>query len=293
MNNMEKLKRFITQVALLLIALSAAWLLSLVPQPSQTTVVLLPVSQEVIIPQKGVEIPAHWGDLGARMTASGVIDRKKFDGLYAKRGGLSENEKLLAYGTGNGNLTITSENAPVILNLLWALGLANKNPILEDKTEMMNPAYGGTGNFASTGGWTIAKSGAMEHYDMHTLVPLTAEQQKLVDKVSRGIFRPCCGNSTHFPDCNHGMAMLGLLELLASQGVSEQDMYKTALAVNSYWFPDTYLTIATYMQNKGIEWNSIDSQQILGAEYFSAAGYAKVAAAVKTRQSGSGNQCGV
>jgi len=48
------------------------------------------------------------------------------------------------------------------------------------------------------------------------------------------------------------MAMLGLLELMAAQGVGEEEMYKAALAVNSYWFPDTYLTIAEYMQNKGI-----------------------------------------
>src|SRR3989344_5001923 len=76
--------------------------------------------------------------------------------------------KLLEQG-GNGKLMMTRENAGYLLNLLWALGLANKNPILEDKTEMMNPSYGGAGNFASTGGWTIAKGDAMEHYNMHAL----------------------------------------------------------------------------------------------------------------------------
>ena len=87
----------------------------------------------------------------------------------------------------------------------------------------------------------------MDHYNRHIFFKLTPEQQALVDKVSRGIYRPCCNNSTHFPDCNHGMAMLGFLELMASQGVSEQDMWKAALAVNSYWFPDTYINIATYI----------------------------------------------
>ena len=118
---------------------------------------------------------------------------------------------------------------------------------------MVDPKYGGAGNFASTGGWTISKSSPMDHYSRHSLVVLTEEQQILVEKISRGVFRPCCGNSTHFPDCNHGMAMLGLLELMASQGVSEQDMWKTALIVNSYWFPDTYITLATYMKNKGVD----------------------------------------
>src|SRR3989338_1454430 len=141
---------------------------------------------------------------------------------------------------------------------------------------MMDPRYGGAGNFASTGGWTLAKGDAMEHYNMHALIALTAEQQKLVDKVSRGIFRPCCGNSTHFPDCNHGMAMLGLLELMASQGVSEEDMWKTALTVNSYWFPDTYLTIASYMKNKGVEWKNVNPQEILGVNYSGAAGFQNI-----------------
>src|SRR3989344_7376730 len=106
---------------------------------------------------------------------------------------------------------------------------------------MTNPEYGGAGNFASTGGWTLAKGDAMDHYSAHPFIMLSREHQELVERVSKGIYRPCCNNSTHFPDCNHCMAMLGLLELMASQGVSEEDMWKAALAVNSYWFPDTYL----------------------------------------------------
>ena len=31
-------------------------------------------------------------------------------------------------------------------------------------------------------------------------------------------------------------------------------MYK-ALIVNSYWFPDTYITIAKYLKSKGKDWN--------------------------------------
>jgi len=145
---------------------------------------------------------------------------------------------------------------------------------------MMSPSYGGAENFASTGGWTLARGNAMEHYNMHKLIALTSEQQTLVDRVSRNIFRPCCGNSTHFPDCNHGMAMLGLLELMASQGVSEQDMYKTALAVNSYWFPETYLTIATYMQQKGVAWKDVSPKEMLSAPYSSSSGYTDISSQV-------------
>ncbi|MEK7156520.1 MAG: hypothetical protein AAB790_01810 [Patescibacteria group bacterium] len=249
--------------------------------------------EESVIPSKGVELPVTWGDLGKRMVELGAIDADKMAALYQNRGGFpAEYKKLLLQG-GNGKLMMTRENAPYLLNLLWALGLANKNAILEDKTEMMNPEYGGAGNFASTGGWTIAKGDAMEHYNMHALVTLTAEQQKLVDRVSRNIFRPCCGNSAHFPDCNHGMAMLGLLELLASQNVSEADMYKAALAVNSYWFPDTYLTIAMYMQGKDVAWDAVSPQEMLGADYSSAAGFQNISSKVNAPSNqGGGGGCG-
>ena len=235
------------------------------------------------------ELPVIWNNLGRQLVEAGVIDGERFKKLYI---GEEEYDKLLN-SNNLGKLEITRENAGLLLNLFWALGLANKNEILE-KGEMANPKYGGVGNFASTGGWTIAQGNAMEHYSRHKFFDLTPEQQTLVDKVSKGIYRPCCGNSTHFPDCNHGMAMLGLLELMASQGVSEQDMWKTALTVNSYWFPDTYLTIASYLKGKGMEWKDMDPQEILGVNYSSAQGYAKIAAEItQPQQQRGGSGCRV
>ncbi|KKP85069.1 MAG: hypothetical protein UR86_C0014G0015, partial [Parcubacteria group bacterium GW2011_GWD2_35_7] len=205
--------------------------------------------EESVLPSEGVILPVVWGDLGKKLADTGIIDETKFKAIYEQRGTFTDEYKNLLLGENNGKLKITKENSGYLLNMLWALGLANKNSILETG-EMMNPIYGGAQNFASTGGWNLARGNAMDHYSMYKLFILTPEQQALVEKISMGIYRPCCGNSTHFPDCNHGMAMLGLLELMASQNVSEQDMWKTALVVNSYWFPDTYLTIATYMKEK-------------------------------------------
>lgn len=182
----------------------------------------------------------NWGDLGAKMVEAGVIDGEKFEDLYAQRGGLSEAHRKLLYGK-NGNIEITSENSGMMLNMLWALGLGNKNSILENGP-MMDPRYGGPSNFASTGGWTLAKGSAMDHYSMHSFIELTEEEQALVEKVTKNIYRPCCSNSTYFPDCNHGMAMLGLMELMASQGATEAEMKKIALEVNILWFPGQYDT---------------------------------------------------
>lgn len=248
--------------------------------------------EEKISPSKGVVLPVRWGNLGVKMTSAGVIDAKKFEQLYSNRGGLDDESKNLLYGESNGNIKITSENSGIILNFLWALGLGNKNGILEEGP-MANPRYGGAGNFASTGGWTLAKGDAMDHYSGHPFIVLTAEQQELVERVSKNIYRPCCDNSTHFPDCNHGMAMLGLLELMASQGVSEEEMYKIALQVNVYWFPDTYLTVARYLESKGIDWGKAVPKEILGANYSSGSGYKRILSQIKPPERKSGGGCGI
>ncbi len=248
-----------------------------------------------VLPSAGIELPVTWGDLGKQMVASGVIDQQKFTALYAQRGGLSaEDTKMLTEGS-NGKIKITNENSGTILNLLWALGLGNSNPILEKGGEMYDQKYGGDpSKFASTGGWTISSGQPMDHFSKHMFIRLTAGQQQMVEEVSKNIFRPCCGNSTHMPDCNHGMAMLGLLELMASQGVSKADMYKYALSVNSYWFPNNYLTIASYFKSKGTDWSKVDPKVILSAQYSSGQGYQQLVQQVTPQQAPqSKGGCGV
>ena len=241
---------------------------------------------------QAVEIPVTWGNIGAQMIASGVINRAQFEAIYANRGGLTNNEKQLLEESGD-KMIITQENSGFILNLFWALGLSNKNKILEEGP-MADSRYGGAGGFASTGGWTIAKGGAMNHYSKHSFVTLTPEQQTLVEQVSINIYRPCCDNSTYFPDCNHGMAMLGLLELLASQGANESQMYKIALQVNSFWFPEQYATIARYFASKGQTLGTVDPREILGKAYSSASGFRRIASLVpETNSQGGGNGCGL
>jgi len=249
--------------------------------------------EEIVLSSTGVILPVSWGDLGAKLVSVGAIDGVRFKALYDERGQFTKEYESLLTGNNTNKLKINKDNAGYLLNLFWALGLASRNQIL-DSGEMTNPRYGGAGNFASTGGWTMAQGNPMDHYSRHKFFNLTPEQQALVEKVSKGIYRPCCNNSTHFPDCNHGMAMLGLLELMASQGASEQEMWKAALAVNSYWFPDTYLTIATYMKNKSVEWKDVKPEEILGINYSSGSGYAKIVSQVsKPEQQQGGGGCSV
>ena len=283
------------------IILASAWVYTAqikIPDQEVLSAKAMADLEEKVFPEKGAKLPIVWGSLGKQMIDAGVVDQKKFEDLYAQRaslpdgqGGLDEATKQLLTETDNRQLVITKENAGAVLSLLWAFGLANKNEILE-KGPMMDKQYGGKAdNFASTGGWTLAVGNPMNHYSKHSMVALTPEQQSLVSEVSKNIYRPCCGNSTHFPDCNHGMAMLGLLELMASQGVSEVDMYKAALAVNSYWFPDTYLTVAQYLKTKGMAWKDVSPKEILGREYSSASGFQQIRSQVVPVEPKGNNSC--
>ncbi len=240
---------------------------------------------------QAIELPVTWSNLGAQMVKAGVIDRAQLEAFYAQRGGFADDEKQLLEGD-NRKIIITQENSGFILNLLWALGLSNKNKILEEGP-MADPRYGDPGRFASTGGWTIAKGSAMDHYSKHSFVTLTPEQQELVERVAKNIYRPCCDNSTYFPDCNHGMAMLGLLELLASQGVNEGQMYQVALQINTFWFPEQYATIARYFESKGQTLQTVDPKEILGNKYSSTSGFRRIAALVPQVKQQGGGACGI
>ena len=185
---------------------------------------------------EGIELPVRWGKLGVEMIETGIIDKQKLESLYADREKIGADERKLIENLDNGNLKITPENSRLLLTMLWALGLGNKNDILE-QGPMMDMRYGGPERFASTGGWTLTRGDAMDHYSMHRLLVLTPTQQALTERASKNIYRPCCKNPAYFPDCNHGMAMLGLVELMAANNVSEQEIYRVADAVNALWFP--------------------------------------------------------
>src|SRR3990167_4764832 len=295
-----------TSIVIAALAISGAWVytarLKTSPQikPSATAALSeqtnggeVSINQEVVIPQEGVELPIVWGDVIKRVVDAGVIDLERLELLYSQRGGLSPDMTALLRNSNNKKIRITPENSGVLLNIAWALGLGNKNPIL-DEGPMNDEQYGGADNFASTGGWSLAKGDAMEHYSKHEFITLKSKEQALVERVSKGIYRPCCGNSVYFPDCNHGMAMLGLLELMASQGVLEEEMYKAALAVNSYWFPDTYLVIAKYLKSQGKDWHMAVPKEILGYNYSSGPGYQKLLEKIENPEiKGGGGGCSV
>jgi len=228
-----------------------------------------------INPSQGYEMKTKYNNIGPSMLEMGVIDLEKFKQTYEKSGQPLTPEQLdiLTKGS-NKKIKITPDNSYFLLNFFWAFGLANQSKILTEGEMIKYGGIKGAGNFASTGGWSLTKSGdSMEYYSKKAIVPLTKEQEDLVNKVASGVYRPCCGNSTAFPDCNHGMALLGIFELMAAQGATETEMFQAGKYINSYWFPGTAFDTALYFKNKdGKEFKDIDPKVYLSRDIFSAFG---------------------
>ncbi len=247
------------------------------------------IEQEVI-PQEGIELPISWGDLGPKLVSAGVIDLPKFKEVVKLD---PEQEKVLTDGSTD-KIRITRGNSQFIVDVLWAIGLAQKSDVY-DNGPMGKEYKKDAGNFASTGGWTLSRGNAINYLNRFDFIKLTDDQQKKVSEIAQNVYRPCCGNSTWFPDCNHGMAALAAIEMMVAAGLDDGTIYRNVLALNSYWFADSYLTTATYFARQGTAWKNVDAKMVLGLEYSSSQGAGTIAAKVgplpyKPKQSGGG--CG-
>lgn len=223
-----------------------------------------------------------------RLVAAGVIDPDKMMALRRKlpdtarplddRLGLAPGHALIAGEAAvpaeigyllrwpaPAPIRLTRASAGHYLNLLWPLGLANRMAANEDspiKGDML-------ARYASTSGWTLGRAdNGAAYFNSCDAVALTPAQAELALAVAQSTYRPCCDNSTFFQDCNHGSALLGLLELGAAQGLSEDELYREALSFNSFWFADAYIQMALYfklMQNR--DWDRVDPRLALSYQF--------------------------
>ncbi len=262
----------------------------------------LPTLSEIaskVLPEEGYTINATYGDIGPKLLKAGAIDFEKFKAIYERAGAplTPEQIEILTKGS-NQKIKITRENAYFLLNLFWALGLTNKNPILE-KGPLMK--YGGKksiGYFASTGGWTLGTKPATELYSSTEIIKLTPEQQKELEEFAYNSYRPCCNNSTAFADCNHGMAALALGEIMASQGATAEEIFEALKYFNAFWFPQQYVDLAKYFKLRyNQDWEEVDPKVVLGKDYSTVSGWTRVRNWLSQQgaieQVGGGRGCGV
>ncbi len=240
-------------------------------EKAKQTVLNLQTLTDQVLPQNGATLSVSWGDIWPKLVAAGVIDLEKFRATVKPT---PDQEKILTERSDE-KITITTQNSQFIVDALWALGLAQKSIVYTDGP--MGQEYKkDAGNFSSTGGWTLARGNATQYLGQLDLIPLTDAQQQKVASIAKNVYRPCCGNSTWFPDCNHGMAALAAIELMVYTGMDEKQIYKEVLALNSFFFPTNYLTTATYFARQGTAWDKVDAKEALGATYSSSQGAAEI-----------------
>lgn len=235
---------------------------------------LAQILKQKVLPQKGYRLAVRWGTIGKQLLESGVIDKTKYEELFAQDPA-SKKEMAHLMNSSNESMVINETNSRFMVNTLWALGLVNKNKILEEGS-MKTYGKGDVMSFASTGGWSLGTKPTSELYSSAEIIKLTPEQQELVNKIALTVYRPCCGNSTEFPDCNHGMAALGYIELAVAQGVPKKQIYQDLLKLNSFWFPQQYVELAAYFDKQKTDWSKVDPKLALSSQYSSAQGSRQV-----------------
>ncbi|MBI3068469.1 MAG: hypothetical protein HYY79_06240, partial [Betaproteobacteria bacterium] len=60
----------------------------------------------------------------------------------------------------------------------------------------------------------------------------------------------------------------------AAQGLTEDELWREALAFNAFWFPQNYVHIALYFKVvKSTDWENVDPATALGKDYSSGSGW--------------------
>ena len=239
------------------------------PEPTRTSEPAGAISD--VMPAN-YDLGVSFGDTIVKMVQAGAIDKEKFVSLYSSRQALTQAQLQLLTNPSSEPVFLDKDNAGLLLNLFWPLGIANKSEVLSSGplgTQYKDDA----GNMASTGGWSLAKGNGGQYLNSLSLIRMTDQQQKMVADMAMHVYRPCCNNHTYFPDCNHGAAMLGYIELAVAQGLPPQRIYKNALVLNAYWFPQYYTALATYYKAKrNLDWKNVDAVEALGSQYSSIEG---------------------
>lgn len=255
------------------LALGAAYGLGLGSREIYGYIKRLPYERAVaaVIPKEGIATGLTLDDAIAPLVAGGAIVPEKMMAVYERRGGLPDWVTKLLKGESAGEIELSSASVPYLLNLFWPLGIANKaafnlrHPIAERTLPRL----------ASTGGWILGveKNGA-SYYNKVEAVPLNEEQDAMVERMAGIIYRPCCDNAALFPDCNHGAAMLGFLQLAAAQGLPEDHIWLLAKVLNGFWYPQQYTAMALLFDLRdGRDWDEASPQTVLGRKHSSISGW--------------------
>ena len=223
-----------------------------------------------VTPRDGVPTGIVFGNSIQKLIAAGVLDPGKF---RASAKILPDWVERVLKGPSDDPIVFSGQTASYLVDLLWPLGLATKTSFNE-KSPIATLNIAG---FASTGGWTLGREqNGYVYFNRVAAIDMTDQQEVAALRVATTTFRPCCNNSTFFQDCNHGSALLGLIELAASQGVTLEGLYRVALTANAFWFSDYYAKTALLLSHfYRVSWKDVTPSLILGRKFSSLSGWEK------------------
>ncbi len=216
-----------------------------------------------VLPEEGFTIDAVWKDSINKMVEDGVLDPAKLENILKNSYGQEmkpEWKRLLEEPYSDEKLRIDAENSVFMMYILWTLAKHNDIQVIH------NSRFASSFKNYDIG---VGRAG----YGDAKLLELKPEQLQVAANVAQNSYRPCCGQSAANPDCSHGYAALGLMELMASQGYSEGEIFDAFVKFNSFWFPSTYIQNAVYFEaTQGLSWEDVDKKLVAGAGYSSLSG---------------------
>ena len=246
-----------------------------------------------VIPATGYALPFKSGNNIHKLVETGALNISNLSIiLNNSKQPLTPVEEEILNGTYNGYIQFNSTNSEFVQLALWSLGINNNDTII-NKGQIINasvpyadqinsnaslkqkvtPQYVASHYFASTGGY--GSLGKLQLGELN-IINLTSQQQALMYDVATHSYRPCCDNPTAFPDCNHGAAALGLIELLASQNANQTQMFSAIKYFYQYQFPQQYAEIAAYFDIHGENYSQINSSEIMSFSFSSYSGFSSV-----------------
>jgi len=236
-----------------------------------------------VVPETGYQSRIALRDSIVRLVRQSVINMEKFFAVQRNGEKMPGDLSHVLSDPSERSIRLSSENAAAYVNLLWPIGLANRmaGNFSSPLTGSSRPTY------ASTAGWTLGdRDEGGDYFNRFPIVDMTPSEEALAIHVAKSTFRPCCDNSTFFQDCNHGSALYGLMQLGASQGLQAADLYREALAFNSFWFEHYYVRSALFFAvARGVAWRDVDPKEVMGEAYSSSSGWRDVVEAWVERNS--------
>lgn len=247
-----------------------------------------------VVPKTGYVLSFKWGDNVHKLVEAGALNPSNLSILLNNsKEPLTPVEKKILNGTYNGYIQFNSTNVEFVQLVLWSLGVNNNNTIVNNGpiinasipyansinnnvtlkqklNQNVTPQWVASRYFASTGGY--GPIGKLQ-LGMLNIMSLSPSEQIIADYTAENSYRPCCNNPTAFPDCNHGAAALGLIELLASQGANQSQIFSAVKYFNQYQFPQQYSEIAAYFDSQGKNYSQVNSSEVIGYSFSSYSGY--------------------